>query len=349
MGVNLTPITVRKTLSLDDLRGRSLAVDASNYLYQFLSLVRTKDGTPLKDSSGNVTSHLYGLAFRSTRLMLDFRIRLAFVFDGEPPDLKRREIQERREKRERARREWQQALKAGDYEKAFSKAVAASRLTRSMIEDAKKLLTLLGIPYVQAPSEAEAQTAYIARRGGVWAASSKDYDSLLFGAPRLLRFLTIKGKEYLPSLGVARPLKPELITLSQFLQYHEITHPQLIDLAIMVGTDFNEGIKGVGPKTALKLVKKHGRLENLPRDLFSRVPKQYEKVREIYLHPPTTSEYNLAYSHLHEEELFDFLCDQRNFARKRVETVVRRMQKFYRSKKQTRLEDWFRGATGSSS
>ena len=347
MGVNLTPITVRKTLSLDDLRGKSLAVDASNYLYQFLSLVRTRDGTPLKDSSGNVTSHLSGLAFRSTRLMLDFDMGLVFVFDGPPPDLKRREIQKRREKRERAHREWQQALKTGDYDKAFSKAVVTSRLAPSMIEDAKKLLTLLGIPHVQAPSEAEAQAAYMAGQGSVWAASSKDYDSLLFGAPRLLRFLTIKGQEYLPSLGVARPLKPELITLNQFLVHHGITRSQLVDLAILVGTDFNEGIKGVGPKTALKLVKKHGRLENLPSKLFSKIPVQYNEVRDIYLHPATTPECNLAYGHVQEEELFDFLCTQRNFAPKRVETVVQRMQKFYRSKKQTRLENWFSRAASA--
>jgi len=341
MGVNLTPIMIKQILTLNDLKGKSLAVDANNYLYQFLSLIRARDGTPLKDSKGNITSHLTGLMFRSTRLIHDFNIDLVFVFDGQPPTLKREEIRKRREQREKALQEWQQALKARDYAKAFSKAVMTSRLTRSMTEDAKKLLTLLGIPYVQAPSEAEAQTAYMAIRGDVWAASSKDYDCVLFGAPKLLRFLTIHGREYLPSKGVARPLKPELITLCQLLSHHEITRQQLVDLAILIGTDFNKGIKGVGPKTALKLVKGHGRIENLPSKFLSKIPPQYKEVREIYLHPTTTSEYDLSYNPLREEELFHFLCDQRDFAQKRVKTIVQRMKEIHGQKKQARLEKWF--------
>ena len=340
MGVNLTPIIVKQILTLNDLRGKSLAVDANNYLYQFLSLIRTRDGTPLKDSNGNITSHLAGLMFRSTRLIRDFNIDLVFVFDGQPPVLKGEEIKKRREQREKAIEEWQQALEARDYAKAFSKAVMTSRLTKSMIEDAKKSLMLLGIPYVQAPGEAEAQTAYMAMRGDVWAASSKDYDTVLFGAPKLLRFLTIHGKEYLPSKGIARPLRPELITLHQFLSHHRITRLQLVDLAILIGTDFNEGIKGVGPKTALKLVKEYGKIENLPSEFLSKIPQQYERVRKIYLYPKTTPEYSLSYGPLCEKELFHFLCDQRDFTRKRVETVVQRMKKVYRVKKQARLEKW---------
>ena len=341
MGVNLTPIIVKQILTLNDLNGKSLAVDANNYLYQFLSLIRTRDGTPLKDSKGNITSHLAGLMFRSTRLIHDFNIDLVFVFDGKPPALKGKEIRKRREQREKALREWQQALKAGDYAKAFSKAVMTSRLTRSMIEDAKKLLTLLGIPYVQAPSEAEAQTAYMAMRGDVWAASSKDYDTTLFGAPKRLRFLTIHGREYLPSKGTARPLKPELITLHQLLSHHGITRLQLIDMAILIGTDFNKGIKGVGSKTGLKLIKEYERIENLPSKFLPKIPPQYEEVRKIYLKPEITSEYNLSYTPLREGELFHFLCDQRDFARRRVETAVQRMKEIYGIKKQARLEKWF--------
>jgi flap endonuclease-1 len=340
LGVNLTPIIVKETLSLQDLKGRSLAVDANNYLYQFLSLVRTRDGTPLMDSRENITSHLAGLLFRSTRLIHDFNIDLVFVFDGKPPALKDREIKKRREKREKALQEWHEALEARDYARAFSKAVMTSRLTRSMVEDAKKLLTLLGIPHVQALGEAETQAAYMAMQGDVWAANSKDYDSLLFGAPRLLRFLTIHGQEYLPSKGVARPLKPELIELTSLLSHHEITRTQLVDLAILVGTDFNVGIKGVGPKTALKLIKKHGKIENLPDEILSKILPQYEEVRQLYLHPRTTAQYTLGYAPLQENELFRFLCDQRDFAPKRVETAVERMRRVYRRKKQTGLEKW---------
>jgi flap endonuclease-1 len=340
VGVNLTPIMVKRILTLNQLRGRSLAVDASNYLYQFLALIRTKDGTPLKDSHGNITSHLAGLMFRSTRLICDFNIDLIFVFDGKPPSLKQETIRERRKQRNQAMDDWQKALQKEEYDKAFSKAVMTSRLTKNMQEDAKKLLTFLGIPFAEAPSEAEAQIAFIAKHGDVWAASSKDYDTLLFGTPRLLRFLTISGQEYLPSKGVSRPIEPELITTAELLEHHQITKAQLVDLAILIGTDFNEGVKGVGPKTALKLIQKHGSIEKLPTEVRAKSASHYREVREIFLNPPITLDYDLTYRPFQEEELFRFLCDERDFSHERVETIAYRMKEFHRFK-QSRLEKWF--------
>jgi flap endonuclease-1 len=341
LGVNLTPIIIRKILSLEDLGGRSLAVDAQNYIYQFLSLIRMQDGTPLQDSHGNITSHLAGLMFRSTRLIHDYDIDLVFVFDGAPPLLKQHEIMKRRERREKAAREWQTALKAGDYATAFSKAIMSSHLTRPMIEDSKRLMELLGIPFVQASSEAEAQAAYMALKGEVWAASSKDYDSLLFNAPRLLRYLTISGREFLPSKMTSRPLKPELIELDKFLSNCEITREQLIDIAILIGTDFNEGVKGVGPKKALGLIRNYGELEKLPSEFLSVLePQNYFEVRRFFLEPKLTDDYALKYGPLKEDELYRFLCDQRDFSRERVEIAIRRMQRFYQRKKHTDLKGW---------
>ena len=342
MGVYLTPIIVKHVLRLEDLKGKSFAVDANNYLYQFLALIRLPDGTPLRDSDGHVTSHLAGLIFRTTRLLHDYNIDLVFVFDGEPPSLKMAEISKRRELRDKAYEEWIRALQQGDLASAFSKAIVTSRLTSEMIEDAKRLLDLLGIPYVQAPSEAEAQAAYMAIKGDVWAASSKDYDSLLFGAPRLLRYLTITGKEYLPSKGTFRPLYPELIELNEFLSKHGISREQLVDLAILIGTDFNEGIKGIGPKKALKLIKTYGRLENLPDKIFERLTPKFEEIRKIFLEPKVTDDYSLEYGELKEEEVYRFLCDERDFSRKRVETAVKRMKAFYSRRSQRKLGEWFR-------
>lgn len=340
LGVNLTPIIVKETTQLQSLRGRSLAVDANNMLYQFLALIRTRDGTPLEDSRGNITSHLAGLMFRTTRLMHDYDINLIFAFDGKPPPLKEAEIIKRRELREKATTEWKRALEAGDYATAFSKAVMTSRLTKPMVEDAKQLLQLLGIPFVQAPSEAEAQTAYMTMRGDVWASSSRDYDSLLFGTPRLVRYLTISGREFLPSKGISRPLKPELITLSELLTHHMISRNQLIDLAILVGTDFNKGVKGIGPKTALKLLKEHGRLEDLPGKIRSKMPRHYKEVRKTFLSPKITSDYTLQYNDLQKEKLYEFLCDQRGFSKSRVRIAIQRMQKVHSKKKQVGLKKW---------
>lgn len=340
MGVNLTPIIRKRVLRLSDLGGKRLAVDANNYLYQFLSLIRMPDGTPLKDARGNITSHLTGLIFRTTRLMHDFNIRLVFVFDGAPPKLKLEEIRKRRENRGKAVKEWKIALEAGDYKTAFSKAVMTSRLTASMVDDAKRTLDLLGVPHVQAPSEGEAQCAYLARRGDVWAAASKDYDCLLFGALRLIRFLTISGREFLPSKGISRPLKPELIDLHNLLETHNISRRQLIDAAILVGTDFNKGVFRVGPKTALKLMKKHGSLENLPENVKLKLTTKYEEIRRIFLHPKVTAKYSLAYRDVNEDGLYHFLCDMRDFSRRRVETVVNRMKAFHLRREQTDLGRW---------
>ncbi len=340
LGVNLTPIIVKKITKLDSLRGRSLAVDANNMLYQFLSLIRTSDGTPLKDSCGNITSHLAGLMFRSTRLMHDYDIDLIFVFDGKPSPLKELEISKRREVREKAKVEWKRALEAGNYAAAFSKAVMTSRLTKPMVDDAKKLLELLGIPFAQAPGEAEAQAAFMAMEGDVWASNSRDYDSLLFGTPRLLRYLTISGKEFLPSKGITRQLKPELISLDELLSHHALSHEQLIDIAILIGTDFNEGVRGIGPKTSVKLLKEHGRLENLPDNIRSKITKQYEDVRKIFLSPRVTSDYTVQYGDLQEKAICEFLCDQRAFSEKRVEMAIQRLKNFYSKKKQVGLRKW---------
>ena len=340
LGVNLTPIIVKRVLSLEDLRGRSMAVDAFNVLHQFLALIRSRDGKPLSDSEGRVTSHLVGLAFRTTRLMADHKMRLVFVFDGKSPTLKRGEVEKRRTLKRKAEAEYARAVEEGDYATAFSKAVQTGRLTSEMIGDAKRLLGLLGVPWVQAPGEGEAQAAHMARKGDVWAASTRDYDSLLFGAPRLVRYLTIQGREWLPSKGRARKLEPELIELSAFLEHHGITREQLVDLAILVGTDFNEGLKGVGPKTALKLVREHGRLEEMPGEVASRLPEEFNQIRQIYLEPDVTDDYETEGGVLDEEGLYSFLCGERAFSRDRVETVVERMR---RSQRQRDLTDWMRG------
>jgi len=340
MGVNLTPIILKHVSDLEELKGKSFAVDGNNYLYQFLALIRMPDGSPLKDSEGNITSHLTGLVFRTTRLMYEYKMRLIFVFDGKPPELKTEEIKKRREIRKKASKEWMEAIKVGDYATAFSKAVVSSRLTQSMIDDSKRLLDLLGIPFVQAPSEAEAQAAFLAAKGEVWAASSKDYDSLLFGTPRLVRFLTLTGKEYLPSKGSFRPLKPELIVLREFLEKYGMTREQLVDLAILVGTDFNRGVKGIGPKKALKLIKIHGKLENIPNEIKIQLPRNYQKIRAVFLEPDVCEGYETSFGELREEELYHFLCEERDFSRKRVQTAVKRMKQFYSWTKQSDLKKW---------
>ena len=340
MGVNLTPIVIKRVVSLDELRGRSFAVDAFVVLHQFLALIRGRDGSPLTDSEGRVTSHLVGVAFRTTRLIADYSMRLVFVFDGRPPELKRAEVEGRREAREKSEEEYRVAVATGDYKAAFSKAVMTGRLTSEGVADAKRLLDLLGIPWVQAPSEGEAQAAYMAARGDVWASNSQDYDSLLFGAPRLVRYITIQGEEWLPSKGRARKLKPEIIELEGLLKGIGVTREQLIDLSILIGTDFNRGVRGIGPKTALKLIKSHGSIEGLPPEIVARLPSDVDAIRRIYLEPDVTDSYRLEEGGFDEEGLYGFLCGERSFSRERVETMVRRMR---RARGQSSLSRWMEG------
>ena len=341
MGFNLSPLVVKKQLTLEELRGRSLAVDGNNMLYQFLALIRMRDGRPFTDSKGRLTSHLVGLLMRTTRLISDYDIRPVFVFDGKPPELKKRTLDERRGYRERARKDWEDAVRRKDYSAAWSKAVTMNSLTQPMQDDAKKVLEFLGIPWIQAPQEGEAQAAYLAIRGDVWAANSRDYDSVLFGSPRLVRYVTISGQEFLPSRGTSRPLTPELIELDRLLGSLKITREQLVDLAILVGTDFNKGIRGIGPKTALKLIKLHGSLEALPDPNRSQLPENIRELREIFLNPGVTADYSIQFTGLKEQELIQFLSSERNFSEEKVALAIGRMRRFY-SRERSTLTSWLK-------
>src|SRR5262245_50622244 len=324
MGVPLTPIIIKQTLSLDDLSGKRLALDANGELYQFLALIRLRDGSPLRDSHGRITSHLSGLFYRTTRLITDYGLELVFVFDGKPPALKSTEIARRRSIKERYDVEHAEAVEAGDLAKAYSKATMTSRLTREMADEARQLLRLMGLPVIQAPCEGEAQASHLAKIGDAWAAASKDYDCLLFGSPRLLRFLTISGKEFLPSKGSFRPITPELIDTAAMFDHYKITREQLVDLAMLVGTDFNEGIKGIGPKKALKLISDFGSIENMPQNIQATLGPTVQEIRDIFLRPTVHDDYDIRFTSPDIDGVVHFLCDEREFSRERVTAALER-------------------------
>ncbi len=326
MGVNLTPILEPTILRLDELRGRSFAVDGNNVLYQFLALIRRPDGSHLTDRDGKVTSHLVGLLYRTTRLILDYAMELAFVFDGQPSERKGAELRRRRRVREKAEAEYAKAVAREDYATAWSKAVTSTRLTQEMVHDAQRLLTLLGIPWMQAPGEGEAQAAFICARGDVWAASTRDYDALLYGTPRLLRYLTIAGREFLPSQRTSRPLEPELFETDAQLAFLGISQDQLIDLAILVGTDYDPGVHGIGPRKALALLREHQRIEELPKAIREQLPSDYDAIRDLFRDPPVLKEYELRQGPVDPEGVVSFLCEEKDFSRERVAQVLERLR-----------------------
>jgi flap endonuclease-1 len=325
LGVLLTPILKREQTSFKALYGKSFAVDASIELHQFLALVRKPDGSLFTDPKGRVTSHLIGLLTRTSRLVTDYKLRPIFVFDGRPNPLKRATIEARRKVQQKAQTEYVQAIAAKDYSRAWSKVVMTGRITGEVLADAKRLLSLIGIPWLEALEDGEAQASYMAAKGDVWAVGSKDYDSLLFGAPILARYLTLTGREYLPSKKMSRPLIPELVKLADNLEALGISREQLVDLALLVGTDFNEGVMGIGPKKGLALIRKYETAQKFPEDIRSELPEDLDSVRNIFLHPRVLEDYSLKRQPPDPDGILKFLCEERAFSRSRVQKIADRL------------------------
>jgi len=343
LGVNLRGIVPIEIVKLEDLSGKTIAIDAYNALYQFLAIIRQPDGTPLKDNSGKVTSHLSGLFYRTSNLV-EMGIKPVYVFDGAPPVLKRAEIERRRQVKVEAAVHYEKAIAKGDMVKARMFAQASTSMKDYMEGDSKRLLGLMGLPCVQAPSEGEAQAAHMTKHGDADYCASQDYDSLLFGAPMLLRNVTISGRRKLPSKNVYVDVVPELVELDKMLKDCGITREQLVDVGILIGTDFNpDGIKGLGPKTALKLIKQHGTLENaLPHIKNAELPHPPESIREIFLHPNVRDDYVLEWKEPDVEGIVNFLVREKDFSEDRVRKALERMQQgATKQKGKTTLEKWF--------
>jgi flap endonuclease-1 len=343
LGVNLRGLVPKTKVDLKSLSGKSVAIDAYNALYQFLAIIRQPDGTPLKDRSGKITSHLSGLFYRTANL-LELGIKVAYAFDGVPPTLKEVEIKRRAKVKEEALAKYEKALKEGKVEKARSYAQMTSRLKDYMADDSKRLLTELGVPWIQAPSEGEAQAAYLTSKGDADYCASQDYDSLLFGAKVLVRNVTISGRRKIPRKPVYVEVVPEIMKLDQVLKELEITREQLIDVAILVGTDFNpDGVKGVGPKTALKLIKQHGSIEEtIPELKDAEFPAEPKRIREIFLKPKVTDNYKLDWKEPNIDGVVRFLCGERDFSEDRVRNALSRMTEGMKeAKSKVTLETWF--------
>lgn len=340
MGVDLREIVRPKKTTLEHLSGRTVAVDAYNAIYQFLSIIRGETGELLKDSEGRVTSHLSGLFYRNINL-LSLGIRPVYVLDGKPPELKIIEIERRRAARQEAVVMYERALERGDLESARKYATATSVMKDYMVEDSKKILALLGIPYIEAPSEGEATAADLCIRGLVTDVASQDYDSLLFGAKRLIRNLTISGKRRLPGKNIFINLEPEEVELHAVLSELQLSREQLIDIAILLGTDFNpDGFEKVGPKTALKYIKTHGRLENVPQIQEQLKRINLNAIREIFLRPEVSKFSEIKWGRPDVEGIVNFLCSQKDFSEERVRNALQKLEKREESKSET-LEKWF--------
>ncbi|MFB6191064.1 MAG: flap endonuclease-1 [Candidatus Nanohaloarchaea archaeon] len=330
MGVDLGELVEPERIEWEDLHDKELAIDAMNTLYQFLSIIRQRDGTPLKDSSGNVTSHLSGLFYRNINL-LEKEIRPVYVFDGETPDLKEKESSRRKKKREEAREEWKRLKEEGKVEEAFSKATQSSRMTGDMIKEAKKLLDAMGLPYVQAPSEGEAQAAHMTH-DKVYAVGSQDWDCLLFGAERMVRNLTTRKKR--KTAQGEKKVSVERIELEDVLEELDVSREKLVWMGVLMGTDFNpDGIKGIGPKTALELVKKYDSFDGLMDDekVDWQSDNDPETIRDFFLEPPV-EDIDYSFGEPDEERIKEILVEEHDFSEKRVDSGLEKLEKALESR-----------------
>lgn len=343
MGVDFKDLVPKTPVKLEDLGGKVIAIDAYNAIYQFLAIIRQPDGTPLKDSTGKVTSHLSGLFYRTSNLV-EMGIKPIYVFDGIPPTLKAAEIQRRKQVKVAAIASYEKAAIKGDMTKMRMFAQAATSMKDYMQDESKRLLGLMGLPWIQAPSEGEAQAAYMTKKGDADYCASQDYDCLLFGAPKMLRNITISGRRKVPSKNIYVEVVPEVMELAKTLSETGLTYEQLIDVGILVGTDFNpDGIKGLGPKTALKLIKQYGTLEDaIPHIKNASFPVEPNCIRAVFLHPEITENYKVDWKEADVDGVVDLMCRQKEFSEDRVRKSLDRMLEGDKKQKgKMTLEKWF--------
>jgi flap endonuclease-1 len=344
MGLPFKDLVVGSDIELKALGGSKVAVDTYNILYQFLASIRGHDGTPLMDTHGNVTSHLQGLFSRTTKLM-QHNIQLIFVFDGKPPELKMAERDRRRKLKEEAQQQYEVAKEREDHVAMKKYAARTARLTPEMVADSKVLITALGFPIVEAASEGEAQVAYLVGQGDADYGASQDYDALLYGIPKLIRNLSIAGKRKRGSSLAYDVVKPQLVKTPDVLNHLGVDREQLIALAILVGTDYNKaGIKGIGPKKALKLVKEHGK----DFDALFAVAKwdehygiSWKEIYDLFLNMPVEKNYELMFAPFNADAVVAVMCDQHDFKEERIRATLEKLEKFNTQKQQKGLGDFF--------
>lgn len=325
----------------DAIQIGKVAIDASMSLYSFLVAVRS-DGQQLMSDTGETTSHLMGLFYRTLRIV-DNGIKPLYVFDGAPPKLKSGELAKRFQRKSEAQESHEEAKEIGTAEEVEKFSRRTVRVTREHNAEAQRLLKLMGIPYIIAPTEAEAQCAVLARAGKVYAAASEDMDTLTFNSPVLLRKLTFSEQRKEPI---------QEIHLDKVLEGLEMDQRQFIDLCILLGCDYVDPIKGIGPKVALNLIREHKTLENVVEHIKKSgkftLPDDwpYQDARLLFLEPDVRRaddpECDFKWESPDIDGLVKFLVEEKGFNEDRVRSGATRLQKNLRSSQQSRLEGFFK-------
>ena len=340
MGLDLKSLLVRDKTKLESFTNKIVAIDAYNAIYQFLAIIRGPEGLHLTDTQGRVTSHITGLLYRNINF-LSLGIKPVYVFDGKPPSLKSAEIEHRKQIKKDATVKYERAVSEGKMEDARKFAQQTTSMKDGMVEDSKHLLDLFGIPYIQAPSEGEATAALLTTTGHADVAASQDFDSILFGARKLVRNFTNSGRRKLPNRNTYIEIEPEIIDYRKNLEALGITREQLIDVGILIGTDFNpDGFERVGPKTAIKMIREYGKLEDVTQIQEQLETIDYNAIRKIFLEPEVARVDKIEFGEVKYDDIINYLSNERSFSRDRVNSSLNRLKKSLDKKSQT-LEKWF--------
>ena len=332
-------------------------------IYSFLIAVRS-DGQQLMNESGETTSHLMGMFYRTLRIV-ENGIKPVYVFDGAPPKLKSGELAKRFQRKSEATAAHEEAKETGTAEEVEKFSRRTVRVTKEHNAECKKLLKLMGVPYIDAPTEAEAQCAVLARAGKVYAAASEDMDTLCFDSPILLRHLTFseQRKEPIQEIHLDRVLAGLSMDRSQVrdrslslakLRYAPLIYSQFIDLCILLGCDYLDPIPKVGPNTALKLIREHKSLEGVVESIQKDTKKKYtipedwpyKDARELFFHPDVRQadheDCDFQWNNPDVEGLVTFLAVEKGFSEDRVRSAAAKLQKNLKTAQQARLEGFFK-------
>ncbi|WP_254537963.1 flap endonuclease-1 [Halomarina litorea] len=319
---DLRQLAVLREVSFDDLSG-TVAVDAHNWLYRYLTTTVRFTSSHKYTHDGEEVANLIGVV-QGLPKFFEHDLSPVFVFDGGVTELKDAEVSDRQAQRERYEEQLEEAREGGDAAEIATLESRTQRLTPTILETTRELLSLLDVPVIEAPAEGEAQASYMARKGAVDYVGSEDYDTLLLGAPLTLRQLTSKGD-------------PELMDFEATLDEHDLTWEQLVDVGILCGTDFNEGVSGIGPKTAVKLVREHGDLWGVleARDVYV---ENADRIRELFLHPATTDDYDFDPDLDPDVDAArTYVCEEWGVPEGEVDRGFERIEE---SVTQTGLDDW---------
>ena len=337
MGVKLPGILPVRTISWDDLKGKKIGVDSSNVLYQFLSSIRQRDGTPLMDSNGNVTSHLSGIFNRSVNLMQK-GIKLAYIFDGKPPELKYGTQQKRRERKEKAHESYLKAKDEEDIDLMYKYSKQTTFLDNNMVKESKELIQAMGMPVIQSPSESDAQGAFMVERNDLYAFASSDADCLLHGCTRTIPNLTLSQTRKLPG-GKFVYIQPQVIELQDVLDHLKVNQDQLIVMGILTGTDYNpKGIPGIGPKKALNLVLQFKKFDALFKELNPDF--DWKKIYAIFKSMPVMKNYQLKWTSPDVDKIKEILVNRHEFSEDRVDSQLKKLNQEIKKKEQKGLGEF---------